>query len=132
MTEQPARTTDRTGRSYRDLDAWTVGVDLAVACYALTQSFPSDERFGLTSQIRRSSTSIPANIAEGYGRQSRQDFIRFCRIAQGSVKELETHMIVAQRIGMVSREDISVILDDCDRIGRMLGGLIRSLQERPS
>ena len=84
--------------SYRELKVWNAGMDLAVMAYALTRSLPADERFGLCSQIQRSAASIPANIAEGYGRESRQEFIRFLRVAQGSLKELETHVLLARRV----------------------------------
>jgi len=117
-------------RSYRDLEVWRAGVELTVAVYQLTKSLPADERFGLVSQMQRAATSIPANIAEGHGRESTQDFVRFLRIAQGSLKELETHVTVAHRLGFVSDQDIGPVLDETDRIGRMVRGLIRSLQER--
>jgi four helix bundle protein len=86
--------------SYRDLRVWQDSMALAEACYRLTRGFPKDEMFGLTSQIRRSATSIPANIAEGHGRENTRSFIQFLRIAQGSVKELETHLLIAQRTGI--------------------------------
>ncbi|HTV68925.1 MAG TPA: four helix bundle protein [Rhizobiaceae bacterium] len=84
--------------SYRDLRVWNLAIELTVACYAATRAFPNSEMYGLTSQIRRSSTSISANIAEGYGRDSRGAYVQFLRIAQGSLKELETHLIVATRL----------------------------------
>lgn len=115
-------------RSYRDLDVWRVGIDLAELCYRISASFPADERFGLSSQLRRSACSIPANIAEGSGRESRQDYIRFLRIAQGSTKELETHAIIAQRVGLLDPDKAEAVLIEADRIGRMLRGLIRALR----
>lgn len=119
-------------RSYRDLDAWKIGMDLATACYITTRAFPNDELFGLTSQIRRAAASIPANIAEGNGRESRQDYIRFLRIAQGSTKELETHLLLSRRIGLLSESLRDELLEFCDRLGRMLRALIRSLQQSAS
>ena len=80
--------------------------------------------------MQRAATATPANIAEGHGRESTQDFIRFLRIAQGSLKELETHLIIAHKLGYVSDQDLGPVLDETDRIGRMTRGLIRSLQER--
>jgi four helix bundle protein len=127
---EDSKHTARAFQSYRDLEVWQVGVDIAVACYELTRSFPPDERFGLISQIRRAATSIPANIAEGHGRASTQDFIRFCRFAQGSLKEVETHLIVATRVEAVCPTDVESLLTDTDRLGRMLRGLIRSLEAR--
>ena len=79
-------------QSYRDLVVWQTAMALAVDCYQLTRNFPRDEMFGLTSQIRRAAASIPANIAEGHGRENTGAFIQHLRIAQGSSKELETHI----------------------------------------
>lgn len=117
-------------RSYRDLQVWSIGIDVAVAAYAFGKQLPDTERYGLVSQIQRSATAVPANIAEGHGRESTQDFIRFLRIAQGSLKELETHLIVAQRVHTIDLQSHEALLALTDRLGRMLRSLIRSLQER--
>src|SRR5208282_4121687 len=115
-------------RSYRDLRVWQEGMDLAEACYRLTKRFPKDELFGMTSQIRRAACSVPANIAEGYGRDSKGDYIQFLRIAQGSLKEVETHLILCTRVSLLTVEEAQGILENCDRLGKMLHRLIRSLQ----
>lgn len=115
--------------SYRDLDAWKLGIEIATAAYELTKSFPREEQFGLTSQIRRAAVSIPANIAEGHGRQTTGDFVRGIRIAQGSLKELETHVLVAQRVGIVQTDATQELMDLCEREGRVLRALARSLQD---
>jgi four helix bundle protein len=115
-------------RSYRDLRVWQEGMGLAEACYLLTKRFPRDELFGMTSQIRRAATSVPANIAEGYGRNSKGDYIQFLRISQGSLKELETHLMLSTRIGLVAESGTKNLLEECDRLGKMLHRLIRSLQ----
>lgn len=117
-------------RSYRDLDVWALGVELATLAYAIGRRLPKEERFGLTSQIQRAATSVPANIAEGHGRESTREFIRFLRVAQGSLKELETHLIVAERVGLVRDDDVSPALELSSRLGRMIRGLIRSLESR--
>jgi len=104
-------------------------MELAKVCYVLTRLFPKDELFGMTSQIRRSAASIPANIAEGNGRENRGEYIHSLRIAQGSLKELETHLILSGQIALTSREPVKQILDRCEAVGKMLRGLIRSLQE---
>jgi four helix bundle protein len=117
-------------QSYRDLQVWQKGMDLAVACYIETQSLPVDERFGLVSQIRRAAASVPANIAEGYGRENRGEFIQFLRVAQGSLKELETHLLLTQRVHPKSASGISVLLPAADELGKMLRALIRSLQSK--
>lgn len=114
--------------SYKDLRVWQLAMDLAVDCYKLTASFPSDERFGLTSQIRRSAASIAANIAEGYGRDNRGAYIQHLRIAQGSLKELETHLILSHRIGILDQAALDAASAATDDIGRMLRSLIRSLE----
>jgi four helix bundle protein len=101
---------------------------LAEACYLLTRRFPKDEIFGVTSQIRRAATSVPANIAEGYGRDSKGEYIQFLRISQGSLKELETHLILSRRVGLLGEPETNTVLEDCDRLGKMLHRLIRSLQ----
>jgi four helix bundle protein len=102
-------------------------MSVAEQCYRLTQSFPREEMFGLTLQIRRAAASVPANIAEGYGRESKREYIQFLRIAQGSQKELETYLLLAARVGLASEEVIMSILTECERVGKMLHRLIRSL-----
>lgn len=114
-------------RHYRDLIAWQRGVDLAEQAYRLTSRFPRDELYGLTSQIRRAATSIPANIAEGYGRQTPSAYANHLRIAQGSLKELETHLIVAERVGIIPPDGAAALLTLCDEEGRILLALARSL-----
>jgi four helix bundle protein len=118
--------------SYQDLRVWQDAVALAEACYLLTKDFPREEIFGMTSQIRRASTSISANIAEGYGRENTRSFIQFLRIAQGSLKELETHLIIVQRVKIAKTIAVQPLLDNCGSLGRMLRTLIRSLQEKSS
>lgn len=88
-------------QSYRDLRVWQDGMTLATACYQLTRRFPKEELFGLTTQIRRAASSVPANIAEGHGRENRGEFIQFLRIAQGSLKEVETHILLSVRVGLM-------------------------------
>lgn len=114
--------------SYRDLLVWREGMDLAVAAYKLTEEFPRDELYGLTSQIRRSAASVPANIAEGYGRESSGSYIQQLRVAQGSLKELETHLLLSSRVGLTTMNVIASLLDRSDEVGKMLRRLIRSIQ----
>jgi four helix bundle protein len=102
-------------KSYRDLRVWQESMTLAVECYQLTRAFPKEEMFGLSSQIRRSAASIPANIAEGHGRENTQSFIQYLRIAQGSLKELETHLLLAERVGLIVKENIEAVLRRCER-----------------
>ena len=115
-------------RSYRDLRVWNEAMELAVACYRMTRAFPREEIFGMTSQIRRAGASVPANIAEGYGRDSAGSYVQFLKNAQGSLKELETHVLLAHRVELVSKEAAAPVLDRAEMMGKMLRGLIRSIQ----
>lgn len=114
-------------RSYRDLRVWRNALELAKDVYRLTRNWPKEELYGLTAQTRRAATSIPANIAEGYGRQNRGSYVQFLRIAQGSLKELETHLILASQIEITTEAAIEPLLNDSDDLGKMLFGLIRKL-----
>ena len=117
-------------KSYRDLRVWQDTMALAELCYRLTRSFPKEEMFGLVSQIRRAAASIPADIAEGHGRENTQTFIQYLRIAQGSLKELETHLLIAERVGVAGKDHVRTPLQQCEAAGKMLRSLIRSLQQR--
>jgi four helix bundle protein len=114
-------------RPYRDLHVWREAMLLAEDAYRFTKPLPREELFGLTSQIRRTAASIPANIAEGYGRENTGSYIQFLRIAQGSCKELETHVLLAERV-IENIDHSKTLLNQCDAVGRMLHGLIRSLR----
>jgi four helix bundle protein len=102
----------------------------AEACYRLTRRFPRDELFGLTSQIRRAAGSVPANIAEGHGRENTGSFVQYLRISQGSLKELETHLLLSERADILPVADLQSILVQCESLGKMIRALIRSLQEK--
>jgi four helix bundle protein len=115
-------------RSYRDLKVWQDAMTLVEGCYHFTKDMPREEIYGLTSQIRRSSVSVPANIAEGYGRDSSGSYVNFLKTAQGSLKELETHLILTQRLKLGSFETATQLLASADAIGRMLRALIRSIE----
>jgi len=91
---------ERAINSYRDLQVWQDGMALAETCYRLAKDLPREELFAMSSQIRRSASSVPANIAEGHGRENTQSFIQYLRIAQGSLKELETHLLLSARVGL--------------------------------
>lgn len=117
-------------RTYQDLEVWQKGMDLAEGCYRITRSFPTEEKYGLTSQIRRAAVSVPANIAEGYGREYRAEFIQFLRIAQGSLKELETHLLLSIRVEILDKLETQPLLDICKSVSRMLRAFIRSLQAK--
>lgn len=103
---------------------------LAESCYRLTRQFPREELFGLTSQIRRASGSVPANIAEGHGRENTGNFVQHLRISQGSLKELETHLILAERVGILQAPELQKVLAQCESLGKMVRALIRALQDK--
>ncbi|MEX0953599.1 MAG: four helix bundle protein [Rhizobiaceae bacterium] len=116
--------------SYRDLLVWQAAVELYVACYSTTKGFPSSEAYGMTSQIRRSAASVAANIAEGHGRESTGAFVQFLRVAQGSLKELETDLVLTHRVGLIVDQHVADLLGKCEEIGKMLRSLVRSLQSK--
>jgi four helix bundle protein len=117
-------------QSYQGLDVWQRGMDLVDAVYTLTEGFPASERYGITSQVQRASVSVPCNIAEGYGRSHRGDYLRFLSIARGSLCEVETLLLIAQRRKYATGEQVEPLLTLSKRIGQMLARLIQSL-ERP-
>ena len=109
---------------------WKAAIELGVHSYEATRVFPKEETYGMTSQIRRAAASVAANIAEGHGRDGTATFVQFLRVAQGSLKELETHLILSQRVGLLDRSTSETLLSECDEIGRMMRALIRSLQDK--
>ncbi|MBN8913418.1 MAG: four helix bundle protein [Rhizobiales bacterium] len=115
-------------QSYRDLKVWQEAMDLAEAAYRISQTMPPSERFGMISQIRRAAVSIPSNIAEGYGRESTGSYVHFLKTARGSLRELETHVLIAHRVGLVQTQETDKLLDLAERIAKMLHALIRSVQ----
>ena len=117
-------------KSYRDLKVWQKSMDLVVRCYQLTSKLPKTEIYGLTSQIQRAAVSIPGNIAEGKGRNYLGDYIRHLSIANGSLKELETHLIIVGRLAYLKDEELETVLNKCDEIGRMLHSLNEKLSQR--
>jgi four helix bundle protein len=112
---------------YRDLKVWQAAMQLAEDVYRLTAQFPKHETYGLASQLQRSAVSLPSNIAEGQGRNSRKEFHHFLGIALGSLAELETQLILAQHLDYLTEEQISTALQNADEIGKMLKGLQKSL-----
>lgn len=114
--------------SHRDLRVWQDSMALAEDSYRLTGGFPRDELYGLSSQIRRAAVSIPANIAEGYGRGATGSHVQFLKIARGSLCELETHPLLASRLKIADTERVAELLAKRDTLGKMLHKLIQSLE----
>jgi four helix bundle protein len=107
-------------QTVHDLKIWQKSIELVERCYRLSTMLPLDERFALTSQIRRAATSVPANIAEGFGRWNSRDFARFLAIASGSLRELETHLVIVRRLGLVPGAKVDEVLPLCDELAKML------------
>lgn len=114
--------------SYRDLFVWQKAMDLVVECYKFVSELPKNETYGLISQVQRAAVSIPANIAEGHGRDHLGDYLRHLSIANGSLKELETHLILVERLGYRAENEAEPLLVQCTEIGKMLSGLSKSLR----
>ncbi|MEH2160366.1 MAG: four helix bundle protein [Nostoc sp.] len=115
---------------YQDLKVWQESMNLAEICYQVTKTFPQEETYGMISHIRRAAVSIPANIAEDYGRRTRGEYIQFLYISQGSLKELETHLLLSIRVKLDSPEMINNALNQCESVSKLLFFLIRSLQNQ--
>ena len=114
--------------TYRDLTVWQKSMDLVEAAYRLANELPAEERYGLVGQMKRAAVSIPANIAEGYGRTHRGDYLRHLSFAKGSLAELETHLMLSVRIGFVRRETTVEVWALAQEVGKMLAALVRSLE----
>ena len=117
-------------RSYRDLIVWRKAMDLAEAVYQATKIFPREEMYSLTSQIRRAAVSVPSNIAEGQGRSSTKEFRNHLSIAYGSLQEVETQIILAQRLGYLDQEGVAVVLSLASEVGRLINALSSSLLKK--
>ncbi len=116
--------------SHKDLDVWQKSVQLVTELYKATRGFPADERFGLTNQIRRAATSIPSNIAEGWGRGSTREYVQFLTIARGSASELDTHLVIARNLGFLEEPQSKVLQGLSVDVSKMLNQLIRSLRAK--
>ena len=117
-------------KTYRDLIVWQKSIKLVTEVYSITKNFPKEELYGLTSQIRRSVVSIPSNIAEGYGRNSTQDYIRFLQIACGTLYEMQTQIEIAVNLDYLDREYSENIFNQTNEIERMLNSFIRKMKEK--
>ncbi len=115
--------------SFKELKVWQKAMDLVTDIYAITTIFPQHEQFGITSQIRRSSISIPSNIAEGFGRNSNNEFVRFLRIAIGSLFELQTQLEISKNLKFISTEEFNKMLLESTEIEKMIKALIKSINK---
>lgn len=113
--------------SYRDLEVWKRGMEIAKLVYRVTRQFPNDELYGMTSQLRRAAVSIPSNLAEGWGRGGNKEFQQFIRVARGSLKELETQLILSCEVRLTTPDKVQPILEQTEILGKQLVALSRSL-----
>lgn len=119
---------EKTISSYKDLIAWQKGIELVTLIYQATREFPAEERFGIVSQLNRASVSVPANIAEGWGRQTSGNFAQFLRTARGSLMEVETLLIISKNLEFLSADRYQQLSGKAEETGRVLHGLLKSIQ----
>jgi four helix bundle protein len=118
------------GESFRNLTVWQRSIELTLAVYKLTPAFPDSERFGLTNQLRRASVSVANNIAEGYGRSTKGEYLQFLGHARGSNSEVETQIVIATALGFGTKQMLQTIEELCSEVGRMLGAVMKSLRSK--
>lgn len=118
-------------RPHQKLEAWSKAIELVTDVYKNSEHFPKEERYGLTSQIRRAAVSIPANLAEGAGRRSQKEFAHFLSNSQGSASELETDLIIANKLGYLDEATFTKLIGQLERIGRLITGLVRHVSVGP-
>jgi four helix bundle protein len=121
---------DKKVSTYKDLIVWQKSIALVTTVYSLTKTFPADEKFGIVSQINRAVVSVPTNIAEGWGRESSKNYIQFLRISRGSLMEVETLILISKNLNYLSEQDYSEINKQIDEVGKILQGLIKSIQQK--
>ena len=119
-------------RNYADLIAWQKAMALAESVYKTTSNMPREELYGLTSQMRRAAVSIPSNIAEGEGRRTHGEFLHMLSISYGSLRELETQTVLANRLHFIQDNDARTVMEECGEVGRLLNGLMKSVASRTS
>jgi four helix bundle protein len=117
-------------KSYRDLLVWQKAMDLVEAVYLVAKKLPAGERYGLVTQMQRAAISIPSNISEGYGRSHRGDYLHHLSVANGSLKEVETQLLLSVRLSFVQNADIEIAMKLADEVGRMLASLMQKLRAR--
>lgn len=117
-------------RPHENLEVWKLGIDLVTDIYKITRNFPDEEKFGLVTQLRRGAISFPSNIAEGAARQTKKEFMNFLFIAQGSLSEIETQLVISQNLGYISEIDLVAYKKKIEILSKKLGGLIRFLRKR--
>ena len=117
-------------KNFKELRIWKLGKEISIETYGAVKAFPNEEKFGLTSQIRRSAVSIPSNIAEGAGRNTEKQFINFLGISSGSAYELQTQLLLAQRLKLVEKSKVETVINEVIEVQKMNYALIKSLEKR--
>ena len=120
------------GQSFKDLVVWQRSVELTTDVYKLSSKFPESERFGLTNQMRRAAVSVASNIAEGYGRLTKGEYVQFLGHARGSCSEIETQIVIAKNLGFGAAQSLDSAETRCNDVGRLLGALIKSIRAKQS
>ncbi len=120
------------GQSFRELTVWQRAIALTLEIYKLTATFPDSERFGLTNQLRRASVSVASNIAEGYGRSTKGEYVQFLGHARGSISEVETQLVIARGLEFGSKQLLQSAETSCSEVGRMLRTMMKTLRSKPS
>lgn len=115
---------------YKDQFIWKKAINLSVRCYKLTEYFPKAEIYGMTSQMRRCSVSVASNIAEGYGRKGRGEYLQFLHIALGSLRELDTQLIISKSVGLAKEQYIESVLNDCDEMQKLVKSTINTISNK--
>jgi four helix bundle protein len=118
------------GQSFKDLVVWQRSIELTVSVYQLTSAFPDSERFGLTNPMRSASISIASNIAEGYGRATKEEYLQFLGHARGSCSELETQIVIAKELGFGAPANLQATESLCNDVGRLLGSLMKAIRAK--
>lgn len=116
--------------SYKDLIVWQKSIALVTSIYELSKTFPSEEKFGVVSQLNRAAVSIPSNIAEGWGRESSKNYLQFLKIARGSVMETETLLVISKNLNFINDTQFSSITNEVEEVSKILQGLINSIQQK--
>jgi len=113
--------------SFKDLEVWKKGIKFTIDIYTITGNFPAQEQFGLTNQLRRAASSVPANIAEGYGRGSDKNYVQFLKTSRGSLNEVETFLYLGFELSYLDKSNFETLIEKSTELGKMLNGLIKKL-----
>ncbi len=116
--------------SYKDLIVWQKSITLVTNVYVLTKSFPSEEKYGIVSQMNRAAVSVPSNIAEGWGRESSKSYLQFLKVSRGSLMEVETLLVIAKNLNFITEKEYKIISDNIEELAKILQGLIKSIKQK--